>query len=306
MFFKNVIKRNILMNTHFSFSKFIKKDNLDINKAYDYTRHTLLNNLYMFGYNKDNIGYILYEPINKQLIGIDFGEFETSKKIVEKLESELSCKLRYLLTTHSHWDHCGGNTKWKRYRKDEIEIVSGDSKEDPVPAADKEMADLETFTAGELCVACMHTPGHLKNAVCWIVTQVTEDSTKIPFLFCGDTVFHGGCGRVFKGTVEELYDSITKISYLPNDTLTFPGHEYTINNIEFIMKLDPNNEFLLDKLEWAKKVRENGDFTVGSRLVEERLYNPFFRSNDQYYKDLTNEQDPAKVFAAIRTLRDNY
>jgi hydroxyacylglutathione hydrolase len=311
MFYKkcNFLYKNtkiLLMKNHFSFSNFIKKDNFNINQTYDYTKHTLLNNLYMFGYNQDNIGYILYEPTNKQLIGIDFGEFEISRKIVERLEKDLGSNLTYILTTHAHWDHCNGNTQWKDYRKDTIEIVSGTNKDDPVPAVDKLMSDLETFTAGELCVACMHTPGHTKSAVCWVITQVSENSTKIPFLFCGDTVFIGGCGRVFNGTIEELYDSITKISYLPNDTLVFPGHEYTLKNLEFIKKLDPSNEFVADKEEWAKDLREKGEFTAGSRLVEEKLYNPFFRANDSYYKELTGEKDGLKVFAALRTLKNNF
>jgi hydroxyacylglutathione hydrolase len=289
----------------FSFSNFIKKDIDSINRAYDFTKHTLLNNLYMFGYNLDNIGYILYEPVNRHLIGVDFGEFNMSRKVVEGLERSLSSELKYILTTHSHADHCGGNIQWKEYRKD-IKIISGNCKEDPVPAADKLMNDLETFTAGELCIACMHTPGHVQSAVSFVVTQVSESSTKIPFLFSGDTVFNGGCGKCFKGTPEQLYESIMKLSYLPNDTLLFPGHEYLLRNCEFILALDPENQFLLDKYEWGKKMREKGEFTVGSRLVEEKLYNPFFRSNDDYYKDLTSETDPVKVFKAIRTLKDNF
>ena len=291
------------MNNHFSFSSFLKNE--EFKQTYDYTKHSLLNNLYMFGYNTDNIGYILFDSKEKNLVGIDFGEFEKSKKIVEGLEYKLNSRLKYLLTTHSHWDHCGGNKQWKEYRKD-LEIVSGDNKDDIIPAATKFMKDLETFSVGELCIACMHTPGHIRSHVCYVITQVNENSTKLPFLFCGDTLFIGGCGRVFDGTHEQLYNSLETLSYLPNDTLVFCGHEYSRNNLEFCLKLDPDNEFIHDKIEWVKKMRADGQFTVGSRLVEERLYNPFMRCNDKYYKDLTNEDRPEKVFKKLRILKDNF
>jgi hydroxyacylglutathione hydrolase len=298
-----ICQKLIKMNNHFSFSNFIKKD--EFKQTYDYTKHTLLNNLYMFGYNNDNIGYVLHDSVGKNLIGIDFGEFDKSRKIVEKLEDDLSARLTYILTTHSHWDHSGGNNAWKEYRND-VEIVTGTNKDDLVPAATKFMNDLETFSLGELCIACMHTPGHIPSHVCWVITQVTENSTKLPFLFCGDTLFIGGCGRVFNGTHEQLYNSLQTLGYLPNDTLVFCGHEYTANNLKFALKLDPENDFIKDKIEWVDKLRTDGQFTVGSRLVEEKLYNPFMRCNDRYYKDLTNEEIPEKVFKKLRILKDNF
>lgn len=314
--FKNYfVKRN--------FSKFLKNQGVNnsnnddtnmsntenpnkINPAYDYTKHSLMKCLFMFGYNKDNIGYILFEPKNKFLIGVDFGDFEKSKSIVEKLESKLEGRLRYILTTHIHGDHSGGNEQWKKERGDNIEIIAGDTPSERIPYCDKYQKDLEILNVGELCIACLHTPGHTKSAVCFVVTHVTETSTKIPIVFCGDTLFIGGCGRVFNGTYEELYNSLKTIAYLPNDTLIFPGHEYTQRNLEFCLKLDPENEFLREKYDWVKKMRERDEFTVGSRLIEERLYNPFFRAGDEYYLALTEETDPVKSFTKIRLLKDKF
>ncbi len=310
--------KNTLFSTknYKKFSKFLKNSGLTNsnnsskmtpNDAYDYTKHSLLNNLYMFGYNKDNIGYILHEPQTKTLIGIDFGEFTQSKSIVDKLETKFTSKLKYILTTHAHHDHSGGNKEWKTERGNDLEICSGSTEGESIPYAnDKLFNNLETLTIGEYCIACMHTPGHTKSHVCYLITHVAENSTRVPILFCGDTLFIGGCGRVFNGTYEELHNSLKQITYLPNDTLLFPGHEYTQRNLEFCMKLDPNNDFLLNKYEWVKDMREKNEFTVGSRLIEERLYNPFLRCSDDYYLELTDEVDPVKVFTKIRMLKDKF
>jgi hydroxyacylglutathione hydrolase len=303
----------------FNFSKFLKNSNNDnktesdfsfgednTNPMYDYTKHSLIKYLYMFGYNSDNIGYIIHEPTNKILIGIDFGEYEKSKIIVEKLEKKLQSKLKYIFTTHSHWDHSNGNKSWRDDRGDDLAIVGGNTKGDVIPHANKFMNDLETLTIGEFCIACMHTPGHIRSHVCYVVTHVAEKSTKIPFLFCGDTLFIGGCGRVFDGTHEELYNSLKTLSYLPNDTFVFPGHEYTQKNLEFCLKLDPDNEILKDKYEWAKNMRKKGEFTVGSRLIEEKLYNPFMRCGEDYYLNLTGENTPEQSFKKLRMLKDKF
>jgi len=257
----------------------------------------------MFLFNKDNIGYILHEPQNNYLIGVDFGDYGISKSIVEKLEKRQNSTLKYIISTHSHHDHCGGNVEWKKYRPD-VTIIGGNTPPNFIPGTTENMNDLETRTIGEYCIACMFTPGHTKTHVTYIVTHVCEDSTKIPIIFCGDTLFIGGCGRIFDGTAEELVSSLKKICTLPPDTLVFPGHEYTLKNLEFCLKLDPSNPFIGDKLEWVKKVLSRGDFTVGSRLIDEKLYNPFLKTGEKYYLNLTNEKSEIRAFKKIRLLKD--
>lgn len=114
------------------------------------------------------------------------------------------------------------------------------------------MADLEIKCLGELSICCLHTPGHTKEHVSYVVTHVTPESTKIPFLFPGDTLFVGGCGRLFTGTAEQLYHSLQTLINLPADTLLFPAHEYTEANLKFAKALEPENEAIQQKLEFVK------------------------------------------------------
>lgn len=297
--------------TRKSFLKSSSKENLEkeISIHFDYTRHTLLQYLFMFKFNNDNIGYVIHDPSTKSLIGFDFGEFNVSSRIITNLENSLQAQFKYLFTTHSHNDHCGGNKEWKKLRGDSLIIYCGEcgeiDKGDYIDVADIRLKDLETLQIGDICIACMYTPGHLKSHVVYIVTHVTKDSTKIPILFSGDTLFHGSVGKVFNGTYDELYNSIEKIQYLHYDTLLFPGHEYTISNLEFNLKLDPDNIFIKDKLEWAKKTVSEGNFTVGSRLIEEKLYNSFLRVKEQFFQNLLNEKDPLKAFIKVRLLKES-
>lgn len=306
--FSNNINSNNISNSNNNSQYDNQGFNAPIKSSFDYTKHSLHKHLYLFKFNNDNIGYVLHDPKTKSLLGFDFGEYQISSKIVSQLEKNLNARFKYLFTTHSHNDHCGGNEEWKLNRQNDLTIICGEYEDvknnDFVKVHDKKMKDLETISIGDLCIACMHTPGHLKSHVVYVVTHVTSDSTKIPFLFCGDTLFAGSVGKVFNGTYEELYNSIKKIFYLPNDTLFYCGHEYTVNNLKFNLKLDPENEFLKDKLEWAQKTVDKGDFTVGSRLVEERIYNAFVRAGDPYYLNLTGEQSPLRSFIKLRKLKD--
>lgn len=289
---------------------FLKKSNenleVNLNQQYDISNHSLKKYLYLFKFNQDNIGYVLHEPQTKNLIGIDFGDFNVSSKIVEKIEKSTQSTLGHIFTTHSHFDHCAGNKKWKEVRGNSIKIYSGDNKDDPVMFSDMKLKNLESFTIGEFCISCIYTPGHKKSHVSYVITHVSDVSTKVPFLFCGDTLFIGGCGRVLDGTYEELYQSLKTLSYLPNDTLIFCGHEYTIKNLEFIMKFDPDNPIVIEKLKWATKMLEEKQFTVGSRLIEEKLYNPFLRCGDKFYLELLNEKNPFLCFKKLRILKDNF
>jgi hydroxyacylglutathione hydrolase len=125
------------------------------------------------------------------------------------------------------------------------------------------MNDLETITIGEFCICCMETPGHTSDHCSFIVTHVAPESTKIPFLFCGDTMFVSGCGRVNDSTAEDLFYSFNKLMSLPSETLMFCGHEYTLNNLKFAQKVEPENKHIEEKMYLCQRLREAGEFTVG-------------------------------------------
>ena len=126
------------------------------------------------------------------------------------------------------------------------------------------LGDISTMTIGDFCICCLHTPGHTTDHCVYVVTHVTPESTKTPFLFCGDTMFTAGCGRLLGGTASDLLQSLRTIMSLPNETLMFCGHEYSVKNLEFARMLEPENEVIEQKLALCKSLREKEEFTVGN------------------------------------------
>lgn len=206
----------------------------------------------MFKFNTDNIGYVLMEPSTRSLIAIDLGEFEISHKVITEIETTQRAQLKYILTTHHHNDHQGGNKQWKELRGNQIEIVTGNLMQYRFGnMADFQLKDLQTMTVGEICICAMETPGHTAEHVSYIITHVTPESTKTPFLFSGDTLFVGGCGRLLDQefcTAEHLFYSLQKLINLPNETLLFCGHEYTEANLKFAKYIEPSNPMIDHKL----------------------------------------------------------
>lgn len=220
---------------------------MDDNEIYSSDNHSLVPYLYMYKFFEDNIGYVILEPKTKQLIAVDIGCFETSYKIITELEKRYDTQLRYILSTHRHADHVGGNLEWaeeKQRQNQPLDIIAGALKPDNIPGYTKTMDDLETLTVGDICICCMDTPGHTEDHVSYIVTHVTPTSTKVPFLFCADTLFIGGCGRLLGGTAEQLFYSLQKLMNLPHETLIFCAHEYTLANLEFAKFVEPNNPMI--------------------------------------------------------------
>ena len=259
----------------------------------------------MYRYFSDNIGYVLLEPRTRKLIAIDVGDYESSSKVIQELERENKTQLSHIFSTHGHSDHVGGNLKWKEARPG-VQIIGQNFN---IPGVTTVVSDLYTIEIGDLCICSMQTPGHKADHVSYIVTHVTPESTKTPFLFSGDTLFIGGCGRLLDEscTAETLFYSLQKLINLPNETLVFCGHEYTINNLKFAKYIEPDNPMIEHKMKQAEQAIQAGEFTVPSKLMDERLYNPFIRcAREQYFKDITGEVDPVRVFAKIRKLKDNF
>lgn len=285
-----------------------QEENNEVSIHFDFSKHTLLSHLYMFKDVGMGVSYVLHDENSNSLIGIDFGDFKASKSIVGKLEKSLKSQLKHLFLSSGSLQLQEVASSWKKEKNQALNIYSGNGgqteKGDFCGIADKRLGDIETMSVGDICIACYHTPGISKSQVSYIFTHVTKDSTKIPFLFSNDTLYHGAVGKIINGSYEELNSSLLKILYLPNDTLVFPSKDNTLSNIQYNLKLDPSNQFAKDKLDWAIKIREQGNFAVGGRLFEERLYNCFLKVKEPYYQKLTGQTNSIKCFEKLRLIFD--
>ncbi len=264
-------------------------------------------NYFIFSYLNDNYGYILNDQKTNTLIGIDFGDFERSKLATDLVAKITNSKLKFILTTHAHWDHSGGNAEWKDYLKDEIKIYSGDTPECKVPFSEMFLKDKEEICfGGNLSIQCLHTPGHIKSHVCYVLSD-SQLSGQQQFAFTGDTLFSAGCGRVFTGTFDEMFWSLNMLKKsLNEETMIFCGHEYTLKNLQFALSIEPHSEVIKSKIQQVNEALNADEPTIGSFIRDEIKYNPFLRCDENYFKEKFNSQDPVEVFKIIRKLKDKF
>lgn len=217
----------------------------------------------------DNYCYWVVCPKTKKAGLIDCPDAESALDLLKKNDWEFIA----ILNTHHHWDHVGGNEELLRYKK--------------VPIYGPHLKEEGKIAIGQLEATVLKIPGHTLDHVAYYFPELKA-------LFCGDTLFVGGCGRLFEGTAEQLFASLNKIKNLPDDTLIYCGHEYTLKNLEFALTVEPNNQTLRKKYEEAKQKRSRGEPTIPSTLGEEKAYNPFLRA-----------KDPAEL-AERRRAKDNF
>jgi hydroxyacylglutathione hydrolase len=224
-------------------------------------------------------------------------------------EKQLLLKLRCVLTTHNHQDHAGGNT-FLSERFPGIEVCGG--RADRVAAMTRAVDHADDVYVGSTKLQVLFTPCHTRGHVMYYYqsNQETESGSKCTsVLFSGDTLFVGGTGKFFEGTAVEMYSNLyDTIGALPDETLLYPGHEYTVPNLFFATWVEPNNESAAAKLAWAEKMRAQRRSTVPSTLGEEKSYNPFMRVHIPSVIAATTAglrgADPIGVMASLRVLKD--
>jgi len=212
---------------------------------------------------------------------------------------EENVKLTHILTTHHHWDHAGGNEELCKLVKG-LTVCGGDER---IGALNKKVEDGDKLKIGNLDITCIFTPCHTMGHICYLV----EGSSNAPALFSGDTLFVGGCGRFFEGTPQQMHEAlIEKLSKLPDNSNVYCGHEYTIQNLQYALHVEPDNKELIEKLSWAKGRRERNLPTVPSTLGEEKTYNPFMRTSQPSVQQHVQLTDPIEVMGAIRREKDDF
>ena len=241
----------------------------------------------------DNYAYIIND-VNSQIVGVvDPSE---APPVIAFLKKK-NLKLNYILNTHHHFDHIGGNVELKK--KYNAKVVGFDGDKHRIPGIDITLKDNEKWNFGNSLVKILHIPGHTLGHICFFF-----ENEKIAFT--GDTLFSLGCGRIFEGDHKQMLASLNKIKELPQDTKIYCGHEYTYKNAEFCMKYDKDNINLKKKFEIIKKLRSKNLPTVPTSLKDELNSNIFLRCNQNELKIKLNmkNQEDFKVFEKVRDLKD--
>lgn len=240
-----------------------------------------------------------------------------AKPVLDKLEA-LDLKLIAVLITHHHYDHTAGVADIKK--KTGCGIFTPDPAR--IKHTDKSVSDRDTFRLGDLDIRVIATPGHTKTSVCYHVIPHTIEQSRsaigdesdvldgqfLPGVFTGDTMFVAGCGRPFESTPEQLYHSLRKLVCLDGDTLVYPGHNYTAEDYEFHLSIEPDNAVVRYLLQKARSADAAGKPTVPSDIAREKSTNVFLRCHEQKIAVAMGMRNatPEEVFTALRRRKDSF
>jgi len=237
---------------------------------------------------------------------VDPGDANVCIEFLEK--NELS--LNTILITHHHSDHTGGITKLVDYcqQKQWPLSVYGPANEN-IPHCDVKLIENDAVILDEFGIdfCIIDLPGHTAGHIAYFAK-----SHSIPILFCGDTLFSGGCGRLFEGSPKQMLNSLTKLADLPENTQVYCTHEYTQANLAFALTVEPNNQDLINYNNKVSKLRSKGHPTIPSTIQLEKQINPFLRchkqsiqASAQQFKTDTNAT-PLDTFTSIRRWKDQF
>ena len=219
---------------------------------------------------------------------------------VQETLSQSGLDLRYILLTHHHPDHVGGMSELRRQTG--ATVFGPDDRR--IRDVDRIVREGEVAHLPELGLdfEVLEVPGHTASHIVFFGHGS---------LFCGDTLFSVGCGRLFEGTPEQMQSSLDKLAALPSDTQVYCGHEYTLANCQFALEVEPDNERLKMKAEAVEALRAQGQITLPGRLGEELEVNPFLRSRAESVVRAAQKRDPgaapgAPTLAVIRQWKDRW
>ncbi|WP_347905874.1 hydroxyacylglutathione hydrolase [Pseudomonas purpurea] len=244
----------------------------------------------------DNYIWLLQDHRTQRATVVDPGD---AAPVLAWLTAHPGWTLSDILVTHHHHDHVGG--------VEHLKAISGATVYGPasenIPARDVALQDNDQVNVLGWAFDVYAVPGHTLGHIAYYHHGL---------LFCGDTLFAAGCGRLFEGTPRQMHDSLSRLATLPEDTLVYCTHEYTQSNLRFAQAVEPNNPDIAERVEKVRQLRESGRMTLPSTLALEKLTNPFLRTGETSVKEKVDERNgvdnraPSEVFAALRAWKDKF
>jgi hydroxyacylglutathione hydrolase len=249
---------------------------------------------------RDNYIWVLHKSGCRQVTVVDPGD---AMVVCNYLQNNLLV-LDVILVTHHHHDHTAGiNDLLNKYPEAAVYGPAGENiKGVRTLLREGDNVELDNL---ECCLEVMDVPGHTAGHIAYYLP-----GDESPAVFCGDTLFSAGCGRLFDGTASQLYDSLQKLCELPGNTSVYCAHEYTLNNIEFAQRVTPCNTALSDYARQVKQLRMHGLPSLPVTIKQERAINPFLRVNTvdviKAVEEYSGEQltGPRQIFTQLRKWKD--
>ncbi|EIK96316.1 hydroxyacylglutathione hydrolase [Pseudomonas sp. M47T1] len=247
----------------------------------------------------DNYLWLLQDTASKRCAVVDPGD---AAPVRAWLEQHPEWQLTDILVTHHHNDHVGGVAELKQLTG---ATVYGPAHEN-IPARDVALDDNATVQVLGLTFQVIAVPGHTLGHIAYY------HAGSAPLLFSGDTLFAGGCGRLFEGTPAQMHQSLQRLANLPHDTAVYCAHEYTLSNLRFACAVEPGNPQLAQRFADVTRLREENRITLPSSIGLELHTNPFLRVNEPCVKEKADERtgvvntSPAATFAALRAWKDKF
>jgi hydroxyacylglutathione hydrolase len=245
----------------------------------------------------DNYLWLVHDGVSA--VAVDPGDAAPIKAALKANNLSLVA----ILTTHHHSDHVGGvATLLQSY-----DVPVYGPAHDPIPTVTKPLVENDIVTIPELDwqLSVLEVPGHTLGHIAYV-------AKKENWLFCGDTLFAGGCGRMFEGTPPQMLASLDKLAALPDNTKVYCAHEYTVSNLRFALAAEPDNQALIARLKAEQAKRDQDVPTIPSNIGLEKSTNPFLRVRQPAIaQQLMTEKrvqsaDPVAVFAALREWKNNF
>ena len=245
----------------------------------------------------DNYVFLLWDEQQKIAAVVDPA---VAKPVLAKIK-ELDLELVAIFNTHHHSDHVGGNRKLQKAFPN-VCIYGGEEDKGRIPGQKVYLKEGDRVDFGDRTASIFFIPGHTRAHIAYYFPPT--ESEGIGELFCGDTIFAGGCGRLFEGTPAQMVDSIGKLRQLPDQTRVWCAHEYTLSNLKFAITVDADNQVLQSRFAQVKQKRDRNIFTVPSLLGIEKQTNPFLRWDQPALQATAKKNEPARVFGKIRGMKD--
>jgi hydroxyacylglutathione hydrolase len=243
---------------------------------------------------RDNYSFLLHDPDSGQTAVVDPAEAAPVLQILD----QRGWQLHTVLNTHHHHDHVGGNLALQAATG--CQIIASHVDRTRIPGLTQTVTDGDCLYLGQNVVQVLTTPGHTDGHIAYYCADSES-------LFCGDTLFVMGCGRLFEGTAAQLWQSLQKLAALPPQTRVYCAHEYSLANAHFALSVEPDNPVIKQRLALFEQRRAAQQPTIPSTLADELASNPFLRTPQSSVRQpLPTAKTPLEIFTCLRQMKDGF